>query len=254
MTEKQWELMTEQEWLECRDPGRMLAFIEGRPGDRKLRLFGVACCRSVWGLLNENCRGVVEAAERVADGMRSADDLEWAPGAVAVPLPDEDAAALAAAVALPPDRWYATRGRDVTREESYDAVLRMAVGRAANLAGKAGRNPQQEQAFQCELLRDIMGNPFRPRPGVDPAWLSWGKGWLPWGKGKVQELSETFYEQLRLENRFDSLQLVAEALQAAGCADADILDHCRGPGSHARGCWVLDALLGKPWWEYPFKA
>jgi hypothetical protein len=25
----------------------------------------------------------------------------------------------------------------------------------------------------------------------------------------------------------------------------DILDHCRNPGPHARGCWVVDLVLGK---------
>ena len=25
----------------------------------------------------------------------------------------------------------------------------------------------------------------------------------------------------------------------------DILDHCRGEGPHARGCWVVDLVLGK---------
>jgi hypothetical protein len=30
----------------------------------------------------------------------------------------------------------------------------------------------------------------------------------------------------------------------AACTDA-ILNHLRQPGSHVRGCWVLDMILGK---------
>jgi hypothetical protein len=31
----------------------------------------------------------------------------------------------------------------------------------------------------------------------------------------------------------------------AYCADADLLDHCRRQEVHVRGCWLLDAELGK---------
>src|SRR5690348_13775198 len=37
----------------------------------------------------------------------------------------------------------------------------------------------------------------------------------------------------------------ADALEDAGCTDPRILDHCRQPGEHVRGCWVVDLLLGK---------
>jgi hypothetical protein len=38
---------------------------------------------------------------------------------------------------------------------------------------------------------------------------------------------------------------LADALQEAGCETADILTHCREPGVHVRGCWVVDLVLGK---------
>ena len=39
------------------------------------------------------------------------------------------------------------------------------------------------------------------------------------------------------------LPLLADALEEAGCDDRVVLDHCRGPGPHARGCWVVDLVL-----------
>ena len=44
---------------------------------------------------------------------------------------------------------------------------------------------------------------------------------------------------------FSSLPILADALEDAGCTDRAILDHCRQPGEHVRGCWVVDLVLGK---------
>jgi hypothetical protein len=44
---------------------------------------------------------------------------------------------------------------------------------------------------------------------------------------------------------FERMPILADALEDAGCGDADILRHCREPGEHVRGCWVVDLLLGK---------
>jgi len=84
-----------------------------------------------------------------------------------------------------------------------------------------------------ELLRDVFGNPFRPTP-VDPAWLSWRDG-------TVAKLARAFYA----EGRFGDLPVLGDALEEAGCDDPALLAHCRGPGPHSRGCWVVDLLLGK---------
>jgi hypothetical protein len=54
-------------------------------------------------------------------------------------------------------------------------------------------------------------------------------------------LAESIYD----DRAFDRLPILADAVEEAGCTDIDILIHCRGPGPHARGCWVVDAILGK---------
>jgi len=66
---------------------------------------------------------------------------------------------------------------------------------------------------------------------LDPAWLT----------STVVSLAEGIYA----ERAFDRLPILADALQDAGCENTDVLDHCRGPGPHVRGCWVVDLVLGK---------
>jgi hypothetical protein len=44
---------------------------------------------------------------------------------------------------------------------------------------------------------------------------------------------------------FDRLPILADALEDAGCTNADILNHCRQPQEHVRGCWAVDLVLGK---------
>jgi hypothetical protein len=47
---------------------------------------------------------------------------------------------------------------------------------------------------------------------------------------------------------YASLPVLADALEEAGCADPDVLQHCRGPREHPKTCWVIDLLLaaGEP--------
>jgi hypothetical protein len=79
-------------------------------------------------------------------------------------------------------------------------------------------------------MRCIFGNPFRPVV-VDPCWLTF----------TVTALANGIYA----DKAFDRLPILADALQDAGCENIDVLNHCRLPGEHARGCWVVDTLLGK---------
>src|SRR5262249_26001919 len=87
----------------------------------------------------------------------------------------------------------------------------------------------REWETQCALLRDI----FVPDrlPNFDPTWRT----------PQALALACTAYEK----RRFEDMPVLADALEEAGCRDADILAHCRSEGPHVRGCWVVDLLLGK---------
>ncbi|MDB5311511.1 MAG: hypothetical protein JWO38_5713 [Gemmataceae bacterium] len=228
--------MTEAEWLASTDPNRMLWFIggspdvqglwpgTGRPGHRKWRLLGAACCRRIWPLITEDeCRRVVEAVEAVADGAASEADLRAVADAAVdcgyrVHHDRHRHRAYAATDAL---------GRGVGLDATLEHSCSCAVGHAAYAVGK--RREDESRAQVC-LIRCVFGNPFRPTAG-DPPWLA----------STAVALARGIYE----ERAFDRLPILADALQDSGCEDADILAHCRGPGPHVRGCWVVDLILGK---------
>src|SRR5262245_4523174 len=63
----------------------------------------------------------------------------------------------------------------------------------------------------------------------------------PAAKSSIQSIAQAIYE----EGRFSDMPVLADALEEAGCDDAEFLSHCREPGEHVRGCWVIDLLLGK---------
>jgi hypothetical protein len=93
---------------------------------------------------------------------------------------------------------------------------------------------ESEMGYQADLLRELFGNPFRPTTPPSP-------GVLAWHHGTVVKVAQAIYD----EREFDRLPILADALLDAGCEDESILSHCRGPGPHVRGCWVIDLILGK---------
>jgi hypothetical protein len=107
------------------------------------------------------------------------------------------------------------------------------VVRAEEAEARAAGDAQEaaERRQQSELLRELLGNPFRP-VALDPAWLTWGGG-------TVARIARAIAE----EGVFDQTPILADALEEAGCADERILEHLRGPGPHLRGCWALDLIV-----------
>ena len=226
--------MTEVEWLACDDPIRLFNLLVGHEArqwsttpwgchsqlisDRKLRLFGIACCiaskigsMSDWQHYEDHGVGYV--------------DQEWA------------------------RRWATPRQSLFRRGGPEDAIT---------------------QATKADLLREIVGNPYRsvalptarrkcwscdgygthlgagPDRGNPTCDECGGSGemvttcsWLTWNDGVVAKMARCIYD----ERALDRLPILADALEDAGCDNDEMLNHFRGPGPHFRGCWALDLLL-----------
>src|SRR5262245_10345368 len=235
--------MTEAEWLASTKMNPMLDYLEGKASDRQWMLFSCACVRRIWRLVtDERCRSYVEVAERLADGMASGEELNRAAEVVvqADDLDDEagnhtfqavESVGYTSALAA----W--TAASKASDSASFAAAT--ASGEwspeAWNAAGAA------EHRVQVVLPRALFGTPFRPPPAIGPAVLAWNGG-------TVRRLAQSIYEERQMpEGALDNARLavLADALEEAGCADAALLSHLRGPGPHARGCWAVDLVLGK---------
>jgi hypothetical protein len=214
--------MTEVEWLTCTDPGSMLKYLRanGQASDRKLRLFEVACCRRIELLPKEGrSDDAVKIAERAADGLCDAREL-----------------ARAERLAVYASRAAVDRGADASicraRLAAQCAVNPQTIN-AANDTSLVAREAGVGFDIQAILVRDLWGNPHRPAR-VAPNWLRWNDAILA-------KLAEAIYA----DYSFNWLPILADALEEAGCTHSDFLNHCRQPGEHVRGCWVIDLILGK---------
>jgi hypothetical protein len=230
--------MTEEQWRACDDPRRMLDFLRGKATERKVRLFAAASVRRVWTLLtDERSRGALEVAERFADRLANEEELaeaEWAAAEAVVATRGEEAglnpvcfAALAA---------HVSARNDLSGPGSL--TFQDGVSNGTGVAALAVRPADaEERRSQAGLLRCIIGNPFRPA-SLDPAWLT----------PTVTSLATVVYEERALPSgELDTARLavLADALEEAGCDNADVLGHLRGPGPHVRGCWAVDLLTGR---------
>jgi hypothetical protein len=225
--------MTEAEWLAGTDCRAMLRSLRGRASDRKLRLFACACWQRLRHLLQDgHLRWFLGLLEPHADGLVPPQEL-WAArqaawvagGSLREGHPAAETRERLAARRL--GMW----GAHANAWTSAVEAGRTARGVAARIGEWAAA---AEAKFQCDLLREVFGNPFR-HAAVEPAWLAWEGGTVPRLAGAVYE-----------GRTFDQLPILGDALEEAGCTDADLLAHCRQqPGAHVRGCWVIDLLLGK---------
>jgi hypothetical protein len=187
----------------------------------------------------------VEAAERYADGFVSAAEVAAVRQAAESRLGaawlgpfarwHEAAAATAAEWACsidepgePPEMlWCAGQASAEAARAVADEKLYVGSPYVAYAQGP----DRQEQEHQAHLARDIFGPLAFRRLALDPAWRT----------PAAVALARFMYEG----RRFDEIPLLGDALEEAGSTSADLLNHCRRPGVHVRGCWVLDLCLGK---------
>jgi hypothetical protein len=272
------EMHVTEEWNTCTDPIVMIEFLRGNPtcndtvtwwnsdwrfegaakgDDRKFRLFSCACCRRIWDRIPEQCnRDAVVAVEDFLEGYVSAQELQealcassrvewkedgtkqsdpgyWAGKYLGSGFYKMTAAASALLVAsqvmFMADEEYGREARHKFNVSYYAGCgyFLRAFQWPLPVASPVGA----ERATQADLLRCVFGPlPFCP-VDLNPAWRSL----------TVSQLAASIYES----RDFTSLPILADALEDAGCTDADLLDHLRSPGPHVRGCWAVDLVLGK---------
>jgi hypothetical protein len=249
--------VTEAEWLACKNPHGLLDFFQ-EASDRKVRLFAAACCRRLWHLLSdERSRNAVEVSEKFADGLVGLDELQSAAdGAAAAsqaldqgaePVAGAAGAADAASLAARQPTLYDPECHPADHQIAAETVALVSLGK--NGAARVYIDPSTTDAFyrkiheekdiQCLVLRDILGNPFRP--------VTLDRGCLSWGGGTIHRLAQAAYDGRQLPSghlEIERLAALADGLERAGCTDPDILAHLRSPGPHVRGCWAVDLLLG----------
>ena len=214
--------MTEAEWQACDHP-ELLFHVQNlehvKVSVRRRRLIGVAVCRALPpGLVEPS---VLEQWLTIAELFAEQPDAN--PSAGGVP------------------RWdrLMKRPGDRAEQDAREALAHL-IRDAINMAifhVACARDPSTHaravavDSFLTDLVRDILGNPFRPVVAI-PSWHT----------STVVALASGMYES----RDFSAMPILADALQDAGCDSADVLEHCRDPNAvHVRGCWVVDLVLGK---------
>jgi hypothetical protein len=216
--------MTESEWLTSTDPEAMLAFLYdgGKASDRKLRLFFCACCRGDRYAVCPQGRAAVATAEALADGQANETVRGDTHRLIQSFLPDDGVWSAYSLIA---------RSLHVEKGGSYplDYVMTWAIPSVIEAGLASG-----EEVIAA--LHDLFGPlPFRPLPPVAP-FVLW------WDGGTVKRLAEDAYEQRAVPSGMldtQRLAVLVDALEDAGCADADLLEHLRSPGPHVRGAGPL---------------
>jgi hypothetical protein len=230
--------MTEREWLQATDPAPMFRLVSDLATDRKLRLLACACCRHIWPLLkDEEARHAVGMAELYADGLIERDSLIRA--AKALLLPEWPGSGPKTFNWRPVTKGIAA---DMTDPRTYvwltaeAGVTELTSGLVAAKWMEDGARFVSSQ-IQVGLLHELFGNPFCPI-SLDPSWLT----------PDAVALAQAAYENRSLPSGTldnDRLAVLGDALEEAGCTAAALFNHLRGPGTHYRGCWLVDALLAK---------
>jgi hypothetical protein len=205
--------MDEAEWLASETPLELLGMIptKGTRKERKMRLIAVACCEARFGSRRDE-----ELADCLTLVTRLADDPTVEAERARMFLRRSPASGTLTNALL---NWHGFQAGVET--------LRM-LG-VEDFPDSRSATREQCVAYS-QIIRDISGNPFRP-VAFAPDWQT----------STVIAIALQMYDT----RDFAAMPILADALQDAGCEEAAVLDHCRGPGSHVRGCWVVDHVLAR---------
>ena len=261
--------MTEAEWLGAANATELWDVVRDQTGfhrntldyqgdsdgyhQRLLYLLGVAFCRRLEHLFSDPCcERVMQVAEAFAEGSATIDDLLDAHDDLDIGfrctqasdrLPAANCATLEAVFGLSPDDYKVIRAVDhVSDAAGYLRAVAAGI-LPANATHKEGKSVWKHAAFLagkaaeeqvlCDLIRDVMGNPFHPAR-IDASWLAWNDS-------TARRIAHGIYE----DRAFDRLLILHDALLDAGYDDEAVLSHCRSEGPHVRGCWAIDLIIGK---------
>jgi hypothetical protein len=212
--------VTEEVWTASEDPDSLLDAAKAMKQlpARKARLFASGCFRLVWDRIQaDDIRLAVEMSDSRADKKISQQELEGHRYPMTV-ASDNVRSWLAVAIqSLATSNlstsYVAWQVRTSTQNDIYRHARRGIPCRS-----------------QADLVREVVGNPFRPVL-FDSRWRT----------SDVVGLARAIYE----DKAFERMPILADALMDAGCEDEQVISHCRGDGPHVRGCWVVDLVLGK---------
>lgn len=223
----QKHVLTENGWLNARDPARALTGVGKLVPSERLRRVAVAMIERVQDQLSEPiCLQALELARQAVSGPVSAELLaesrsdvlrflnssrSLSPAAYSAHCATAEALRASALEAARGAAWEATKAlarRDFERDGYWFLALRKAKHRSTS------------------VVRDVLGNPFHP-VRFDPRWRT--------------SLVES--TAMKVSKDFVLMPDLAEALTEAGCDEPAIRDHCNGPNLHVRGCWVIDLIL-----------
>ncbi len=236
---RQRRLRSAVEWEQCEYLTPLIRTLDDhRATDRKLLLLTTASVRELQGTarINEQM-WVIESLERIANDTTMS--AEWTQVALAL-----REIRLACTEVMRGMYWQASIDYPEEPETrislntwgTVEAVWVALGRRARSAAGLSDERPEDEhcragELLLCTLLRDIFGNPFRP--------VAFSADWRT---SNAVAIARVMYES----RDFGAMPILADALQDAGCDNEDILTHCRDTAlTHVRGCWVVDAVLGK---------
>ncbi len=212
--------MTENDWLTSTYSYPMLQHIEQHATPRQLRLFASGCCRLVWNQLEDESRIAVETADRFADSLATFQEMALAIERAPQGKKFGGSWVSHNAVQLKP------------RAQAQRTVLALATKSAFDAAWNAARESMTlAQIGQCDVLRDILPNPFCS---------------LPDDKAMQCDSVRAVADEIYIGNDFDQMPRLAELLVAEGCENTAILKHCSSKECiHVRGCWLIDQIRAK---------
>lgn len=240
--------ITADQWATCKDPQAMVAFLAGKVPDRKLLLFACACSRLHWSLLRDiRSQKAIETLEHYADGLVDRQALEVARIAAEAAVPPDPAgcfdtdvndfeAHAAHSASLLVD--LSPRNLELAQDAIVGTVLigAMLDPRANRPGESVFPDPTKPLSFAetarhmqrlalADLLRHLIGDTFPPRQ------------WDFRPEKELVRMAATVYEGTQpaaaLRRLLDNQR------------HGPIIAHLRKTTDHPKGCWALDALLGK---------